>query len=161
MTKFESLTPEAVRMAEQEAVKKFTHEESEHPHVESQPGSAVLAEFKSIFPFELFPDELIVEEKRIIWIHRFGPKMCEVVTLLPEDINRVEASTGPFFGHIHISIPRHDIEVLIERLSRKEALRSRDLIDGLATAARQSLRIEGSTKEEKIDFLIGLSHVDV
>jgi hypothetical protein len=43
MAKFEVLSPEAVRVAEQEAVKRFSHEESEHPHVEPQPGSPGLA----------------------------------------------------------------------------------------------------------------------
>jgi hypothetical protein len=161
MTKFEPLTPQQVRQAEQEAMKRFTHDESEHPHVEPQEGSAVLARFKAIFPFQLFPDELVVEEKRVVWIHRFGPRMCEVVTLLPEDINRVEASAGPFFGHLRISIPRHDVDITIERLSRRDAFFSRDLIDGLAEAAKQHLRIEGETAEEKVRFLTKLAHVDV
>src|SRR4030066_911134 len=141
MEKFEALTPEEVRKAEQEAVKRFAHDESEHPHVEPQEGSVSLARFKAVFPFQLFPDELIVEEKRIIWIHRFGPRMCEVVTLLPIDINRVEASAGPLFGHLHVSIPRHDIEIFIDRLKRKDALFARDLIDGLVTAVRENLPI--------------------
>jgi hypothetical protein len=161
MTKFEALTPEEVRRAEQEAIKKFTHEESEHPHVEPQADSSVLARFKAVFPLQLFPDELIIEEKRVIWIHRFGPRMCEVITLLPEDINTVEASAGPFFGHLHVSIPRHDIEILIDRLWRKDALFARDLIEGLSTAARQKLEVEGETVREKADFLVRLSHVDV
>ena len=97
----------------------------------------------------------------MIWIHRFGPRMCEVITLLPSDINRVEASTGPLFGHLHVSIPRHDIEILIDRLKRNDALFARDLIDGLATAARQNLAIEGETAQEKVDFLLRLSHVSV
>jgi hypothetical protein len=161
MGKFEALTPEQVRRFEKEAVRRFNHEEDDHPHVEPQAGSHELARFKAVFPFQLFPDELIVEEKRVIWIHRFGPRMCEVITLLPSDINTVEASTGPIFGHLHVSIPRHDIEILIDCLKRNDALFARDLIDGLATAARQNVEIEGETAQEKLDFLLRLSHVSV
>jgi hypothetical protein len=161
MAKFEALSPEQVRESEQEAIKRYSHDESDHPHIEPQKGSAVLARFKAVFPFQLFPDELIVEEKRIIWIHRFGPRMCEVVTLLPIDINRVEASAGPIFGHLHVSIPRHDIEILVDRLTRKDAFFARDLIDGLVTAVRENIPIAGETTSEKVDFLTHLSHVSV
>ena len=160
MTRFEVLTPEEVRRFEREAIKQFTHDKNAHPHVESKAGSPVLARFKSVFPFDLFPDELIVEEKRIIWITLFGPGMCEVITLAPVDINRIEASAGPIFGHLHIAIPRHDIEIIVERLKRKEAFRARDLIEGLMDAAREGVKIEGDTPEEKVEFLIKLAHVE-
>ena len=161
MTRFEALTPEQVRKFEKEAIKQFTHDKSEHPHVEPKASSPVLARFKSVFPFDLFPDELIVEEKRIIWIKRFGPGMCEVITLAPADINRIEASAGPLFGHVHIAIPRHDIEIIVERLRRKEAFKARDLIEGLMDAAREGIKIEGVTPEEKVKFLIKLAHVEI
>ena len=161
MGKFEVLSPEEVRRLRNEAVKKYDHEESDHPHVEPVKNSPVLVHLKSIFPFQIFPDELIVEEKRIVWIHRFGPKMCEVLTLLPNDINRIEASAGPLFGHLHISIPRHDVDILMERLSRKETFLARDLIDGLITAIKQGIEIKGDTAEEKADFLKKLVHVEI
>lgn len=161
MVKFEALTPEEVRKFEKEAIKKFTHDKSDHPHIEIKKNSPVLARFKSVFPFDLFPDELIVEEKRIVWIQRFGPKMCEVITLSPGDINRIEASAGPLFGHIHVAIPRHDIEIIVEKLKRKDAFRARDLIEGLMGASREGIKIEGSTPEEKVEFLIKLAHVEI
>jgi len=161
MSKFETLTPQEARRLEGEAVKKYPHGESEHPHIEPQKDSNVLARFKSVFPFEIFPDELVVEEKRIIWIHRFGPGMCEVLTLLPTDINRVEASSGPLFGHLHISTLRHDVEILMERLTRKNTFKARDLIEGLVVVAKQNLEIEGKSAEEKIDFLTRLTHVEI
>ena len=161
MSKFETLTPQEARRLEGEAVKKYPHGESEHPHIEPQKDSNVLARFKSVFPFEIFPDELVIEEKRIIWIHRFGPGMCEVLTLLPIDINRVEASSGPLFGHLHISTLRHDVEILMERLTRKNTFKARDLIEGLVVVAKQNLGIEGNNAEEKIDFLTKLTHVGI
>jgi hypothetical protein len=73
---------------------------------EDRKKSRVLGEFKSIFPFMLFPDRLIVEEKRVVWINRMGPWLTKACSVMATDISNVEASHGPFFGHLHVGTGR-------------------------------------------------------
>ncbi|OGY25019.1 MAG: hypothetical protein A2Y57_02525 [Candidatus Woykebacteria bacterium RBG_13_40_7b] len=144
MSKFEPLDPLQAKKLEQEAIKKFSHtsEEISHPHAEKLPGSKVLGHFKAVFPFDLFPDELIVEEKRVIWINRFFFATCQVVSIMASDISKVEAAHGPFFGHIHIGNIVGEPEITIERLSRKATVEAKSLIEGLMLTARGGVKLK-------------------
>ncbi|MBI2327059.1 hypothetical protein HYU92_01965 [Candidatus Curtissbacteria bacterium] len=116
--------------------------------------SRVLARFQQVFPLALFPDELIVEELRIIWIQKNGPWTNNVISIMATDIACVNASTGPFFGHVHIQSLTGGPEILIEQLLRKDAFKIRSLVEGIALAAREGLKIEhGSLEAERENLL--------
>jgi len=204
MTKFEPLTPEEVKRAEKEALKKFSAEGKELSSVEPsrtvrykggkeyksltppwmktwlrkclppfrtqspkeketgryaeykgseelERKSRVLDRFKSMFPFMLFPDELIVEENRVIWKNWLGPGMTSVISIMATDISNVQASHGPFFGHLHVGSLVGGPEILVEKLSRKDVVKARALIEGIILTARErvTLRKKEVAKEEE------------
>ena len=60
--------------------------------------SRILARTRQVFPLTLFPDEIIVEELRIVWLRKNGPWSYEVVSIMATDIASVNAASGPFFG---------------------------------------------------------------
>lgn len=103
--------------------------------------SRVLGRFNQIFPLALFPDELIVEELRVIWIKRSGPWMNEIVSTMATDIACVNVSAGPFLGHVHIQSLTGGPEILVDKIVRSNVLQARNLIEGIALAAREGLKI--------------------
>ena|SRR3989344_1575108 len=129
MTKFVALDPEQARKIEEEAVKKFTSSTAAKK-ITKKPEPIFVA--KAIFPFQLFPDELQVYKDKVTLITRLGPGMEKIRHLHLQEIAQLEADCGPIFGHLHI-IPKLRTEeaMLIDRLSRKQALEAKDFIEEL------------------------------
>ncbi len=130
MAKFETLTGAQAKRIEEEALKPFFSEIKKSEKKEGE----LLFKAKSIFPFQLFPDELFVYPDRITLITRVGPRMSQMRDMHLHDIAQVEADTGPVFGHLHIYPKlRTEEPFLIDRLSRSEALKAREVIESMLT----------------------------
>jgi len=135
---------------------KASPDTSQQETTELEKKSRVLGRFRSMFPFTLFPDELIVEENRVIWKNWLGPGMTSVTSIMATDISNVQASHGPFFGHIHIGSLVGGPEILMEKLSRADAVKARALIEGIILTARERLAIrkkEVTQEEEELSKL--------
>lgn len=115
--------------------------------------SRVLAKFKQIFPLALFPDESIVEELRIVWVHRDAPWADEVISIMATDIASIDASSGPFFGQVHIKSLTGGPEIVLDNLFRGDVYRLRCLVEGIALSARVGLKVEDEDLENKRKFL--------
>lgn len=115
--------------------------------------SRVLARFKQIFPLALFPDELIVEELRIIWVHKDAPWSDEIISIMSTDIASIDASAGPFFGRIHIKSLTGGPEIMIDNLLRKDVYRIRCLVEGVSLSARAGLKVDDEDLDMKREFL--------
>jgi len=116
--------------------------------------SRTLARIRQIFPFTFFPDELIVEELRIVWLRRKGPWSNEVITIMATDIACVNASSGPFFGHIHIQSLTGGPEINLDSLLKKDVYKIRSLVEGIALSAREGLRVEETSLETERENLL-------
>lgn len=103
--------------------------------------SRILGRFRQVFPLTLFPDELIIEELRIIHQKNNGPWTTGINSIMATDIACVNATSGPFFGHVHIQSLTGGPEILIDNLSRKDVYKIRSLIEGIALASREGLNI--------------------
>lgn len=121
----------------------------------------ILANIKSIFPFQLFRDELIIEEEKIIWKRRLGFMATQMVTFLPEEITKVECDVGPLFGHLHIDTFGRGGDILMEDISRKNAILGRNLVEGLVECCKHNIKLKGKTRREKIRELIALAGVKI
>jgi hypothetical protein len=134
MGKFSSLDPNEAKKIETAALDPYFSEKqakSENQSSLSAKDQPLLV-IKSIFPFQLFPDELDVYRDKVTLINRLGPGMEKIRHLHLHEIAQLEADCGPIFGHLHI-IPKLRTEetMLIDRLSRKNALAARDFIENL------------------------------
>lgn len=105
------------------------------------PSSKVLGRFKQIFPLTLFRDELIIEELRIVWMRNDGPWADEVISVMATDIACVDASAGPFFGHVHVKSLTGGLDIFVDKLFRRDVYRIRSLIELIALSARAGLKI--------------------
>ena len=117
--------------------------------------SRVLARFKQVFPFNLFPSSVIVEELRIVHLRRYGPWSGEVNSIMATDIACVYASTGILLGQIHIKSLTGGPEIYIDNLFTKDVLVIRSMVEGIALASREGLKIdrEANLEEERRNFL--------
>ena len=109
--------------------------------------SRVLGVFHQVFPVRLLPDELLVEELRIVWIKRLGPWARDIISIMATDIACVNAASGPFFGHVHIKSLTGGPEILVDVLARGDVYQIRSLVEGIALASREGLKVEGVNLE--------------
>jgi hypothetical protein len=116
--------------------------------------SRVLSRFRQVFPLTLFPGEIIIEELRIVWVRRSGPWTNEVISIMATDIACVNASSGPFFGQIHIKSLTGGPEIFIDNLFKSNVYKIRSLVEGIALASRERLRIEASDLEVERQSLL-------
>lgn len=116
--------------------------------------SRVLGRFNQVFPLTFFPDELIIEELRIVWVKKNGPWMNEIVSIMATDIASVNISAGPFFGEIHIQSLTGGPEILIDKIVRDHVLNARSLIEGIALSAREGLKIASDSLETEKSSLL-------
>lgn len=116
--------------------------------------SRLLGRFRQVFPFTLLPGELIIEELRIVWVRRMGPWANDVISIMATDIACVNASSGPFFGQIHIKSLTGGPEIYVDNLLRSNVYMIRSLVEGIALAYREGLQIRvGSLEAEKESLL--------
>jgi len=108
-------------------------------------GHKVLFRVKSIFPFDPFPDELIIEETRIVFKHRVNPFAKRVFSMLIKDISQSRLSTSIFFGKILIQDIFGENEISIDYLSKKKAYLVKGILDRLQ--ARERRRVAGVPAE--------------
>ena len=116
--------------------------------------SRLLGRFHQVFPFTLLPSELIIEELRIVWVRRMGPWANDVISIMATDIACVNASSGPFFGHIHIKSLTGGPEIFVNNILRGNVYKIRSLVEGIALASREGLKIQmGSLEAERESLL--------
>lgn len=160
----ETLDPKIAKKLEEQALIKYGPKNQPQPKTSAvvptdPPHTKVLGKFKSVFPFELFPDELIISERRVIWIHKFGPWMSRVISVLHQDVADIEASTGPLVGHLHVRNFTGGEEIIMEHLWKKDLQKARDLVESMMIKKRVGLR-DTKTKEEAQQDLERNTHID-
>ena len=116
--------------------------------------SRILYSARQIIPLTLFPDQITVEELRIVWLRKMGPWMNEVVSIMATDIASVNCSTGLFFGFIHVQSLTGGPEILVDNLLKKDVLEIRSLVEGIAMSAREGLKVNGENLEAEKQSLI-------
>lgn len=121
--------------------------------------SRLLARFRQVFPLNLFPGELIIEELRIVWVRKMGPWATDVISIMATDIACVNASSGPFFGHIHIKSLTGGPEILVDNLSRGHVYKIRSLVEGIALASREGLRLQTGSLEAERESLLAAGSI--
>lgn len=121
--------------------------------------SRTLGRFRQIFPLTLFPDELIIEELRVVWVKKTGPWMSEIVSIMATDIACVNASRGLLVGQIHIQSLTGGPEISIDNIYGSHAYRARNLIEGIALAVREGLKIKREDLEDEKASLLRAGEV--
>jgi len=87
---------------------------------------------QTVFPFILFPDELIVEETKVTIIKRYFFASEEIHTIPIKDIVDVIVSCSLFFASIYIKRAFQNDLYQFNYIKRQEAFKVRQMIQDLA-----------------------------
>lgn len=122
--------------------------------------SRILFRTRQVFPIILFPSELIIEELRIVCLKQLGPWSNEILSIMATDIASVNSSSGLFFGHVHIKSLTGGPEIMVDSLKRRDVLRVRSLVEGIALSAREGLTIQSENLETERQSLYQAGEVN-
>jgi hypothetical protein len=146
---------------EHDAYKDIVKEETkQHEMVENiiNKSNHVLLHIKAVFPFDLFPNELIIDLTKVTFIMKefFGSGTMEAVYI--KDIADVIVETGPAFSTLRIvDISFGANKHIIHYLKRSEAFKAREIIEGLITANKEGVDLTKLEGEDVINAITKLS----
>lgn len=111
----------------------------------------VLFEASSVFPFDLFPDEIAIQRNKIDIINREFFASEELHTVLIENIVFVEADVTMILASVKLMEKQNTQNVMsVKYLSKKNAIKARNIIQGLILALEDGLDISDIPKEKLV-----------
>lgn len=117
----------------------------------------VLIKISAVFPLDLFPNQIVVDENHVNVINRRFFKEEYVNSILIKDIYEVIITSGPFFANMEIRIKGMITKpIVVSYLWKKEAEKVRRAIVGLIAASRANLDLSEvpiSVLRKKMDEL--------
>ncbi len=103
--------------------------------------SIELVRIKGTWPFDLFPDTMIIEEKRIV-IKRNNLLFSTTITMPMSRLTIFEVTHSILFSSIHITgYTGYWIEADMQWLSYKDAQKVKDIVDGIRLKDSESIEI--------------------
>jgi hypothetical protein len=117
----------------------------------------ILYKAKTVFPFNFFPDTIIIDKEKLTIIARYFFWVAKITSVPIRDILSVEADVGPFFGSIHLTsryffTNPHSINFLW----RKDVFKIQKLVQGFIIANEREIdcsAIDKSQLEELLEHL--------
>lgn len=120
--------------------KQKTDRQTTEAHVErmARKSSQILFRTKTVFPFDLFPDTLTINANKIDVVNSEFFASNQTTSIPLHDIANVEVQTAPFFATIRIINIRYPMKpVILNYLKKDEAIKAKNIIDGLLVAVSQ------------------------
>ncbi len=110
-----------------------------------------LLQIRTVFPFVLFPNEIIIDIHKISIVYRHFFASEQIHSVLIRDISDVLVETSPFFATLKIiDIGYTDNSIDIAYLKKSEGNLARRVIQGLAMAHKNNVDL---TKVERQDLV--------
>jgi hypothetical protein len=106
----------------------------------AQGSQRVLLDIKSVFPFDLFPDEVIIDETKITIQRNFFFFTGQSQSVNIADIFNVVVNHGIFFAKLEL-FDRYFAEqpISVEYLKKEDAARARQIIQGLVLVKKNNI----------------------
>ncbi|MGE5041967.1 MAG: hypothetical protein ACM3IJ_03610 [Candidatus Levyibacteriota bacterium] len=134
-------------------------EEDGNPHEKLTYASLVSPEvfrMKAFWLFDWFPDELIIEEKRLIIKQKQIPFFITTTTIPLDKLIVFQVTRSIFFSSIYIKGEKEKTEVedyTISWLKHEDARMAKELIDGLHMKQKEKVEILDNSPRKKIQAL--------
>lgn len=126
----------------------------------------ILLECSAVFPFQLFPDKIIIDLHKVNLIYKYLPWSHTTQSIYIDDVAEVDISTGLFFATIKITDKFFThVDNKITFLKKSDASRARRIIQGLIVIIREKIDIDRLSDEqlvakiEDIGSVVGPNHV--
>lgn len=111
----------------------------------------LLLHVSTVFPFDLFPDDVTVDKNKITLTHRIFFWTGQVHSIPIEEVGDVIVESGPFFATLkvfHRRLPY--VPVIVRYLSKRNARRIQELVQGLVLAEEDMVDVSKIEKRELI-----------
>lgn len=154
LTNAQAASGDLIQYSNQSLVQNTPSVPSERLRSLARQSKTVLLRINNLFPFDLFPDTLIVDEHKVTIIHRNLFGVCEVHSVLISDITDVVVYTTLFLSSLIIidsSNYRFPIDITIRYLLTADAFKAREIIQGLIAAHRQHVELDQIPYQEVVD----------
>lgn len=127
---------------------------SEHLSHLARQSSRVLLDIKAVFPFNFFPDEVILDEAKVSIHTNFFFYSKEVRSVEYKDIFNVLVQQSLFFAKLAI-IDRYFTQqpIVVQFLRKNDAFRARRLIQGMIIVKKENIDIRELSREELLQKL--------
>lgn len=115
----------------------------------------VLLKVKGVFPFDFFPDSVIIDVNKVNIIKRSFFLSHRLHSISIKSITEIYAQMSPFFGSLSIvdAAMNPGNKLSVKYLHKADAARARRLIQGLVDANKQGIDLSKMTADEIIDNL--------
>jgi hypothetical protein len=153
---------ELQKEATHEAEKDLQKQEAESKQQLSELTDAaqrVLFKTKTVFPFDLFPNDVIVNDDKVDIVFREFFMAETIHSEMIEELKDVVVETSPFFATLRL-VDTFNVETCVKYLPTKDALKARDIIQGLVVAKKRGLDLTNMTKEEILKKIQAIGKVD-
>jgi hypothetical protein len=115
--------------------------------------SSIIYQLHSVFPFQLFPDRLIIERDKITVVHR-TIAWKNVFPMIIDNINSVTVTRSIFFASLSFELTGYETNPgSIEFLWPEDAAKAKRYIIGLINAKKQGIDVNKVPIEEMADDL--------
>lgn len=106
---------------------------------------------ESVFPFDLFPDEIRIDENKVSIVRRNFFFTEDVVSILIKDIRTIMLSTSVFFASLKFDIRGYEENPEpVEYLPKNQAIRARRIILGLLASEKREIDVSKIDRDELV-----------
>jgi hypothetical protein len=122
--------------------------------------SKILYRARGVWPFDFVPDEIIVEEKRIIVTINYFPWGSDIGTLPVNKLSSIEVIHALFFSSLIIqNTELHGYHATIKWLTHKDAQTIKEIVDGIKVRELSSVGIPNERASNMRRTLQTLGHI--
>lgn len=120
----------------------------------------ILLKISTVFPFDFFPDDIIIDELKIDIIRRTS-WFTESVDTIPNDkVVDVKVDTGPVFAALTIVGKEFRVEpTIINHLWRKDALNAKQLIEAIMFCISHDIDVSNLSYKEILAKVLEASSI--
>ena len=122
----------------------------------------ILLKISTVFPFALFPTIVTIEDTKIVVTFYSFFSVREAKDVDIKNIANIFVGNGPFLSFIEIisSAPVEN-KIYIRKLWKKDALKARNIIEGLRILQKENISTTAFEKEELLEKLNQLTKKDI
>lgn len=109
----------------------------------------VLAKFRGVWPFDFFPDEVIIDKQAVTIVRHWFFGVGQKITCHFDDLVNAEVNVGPFFGSLNIySKYFTDGVEHVKWFSAGDARRIHAILQGLLIAKKEGVDLKSVPNDE-------------
>ncbi len=107
--------------------------------------------FSTVFPFDFFPDDVVLDRFKINIVKRDFFFTERIVTIPLSDMLSVKVNKGPFFSQVVIGdMSTSTNKVKLTFVRNQDAEKFREIVQGIVVGIRQGVNLMEMTKQQLI-----------